>query len=134
MSFKQPEIMNNVYVDGVSPSLRISGSVASSSVDQQLTTTQDLSAGALNYTTTVGSNFILHGVYFVFDSATTQDVSLEYNGVEIFKETATTATSANIIANNLKILAGLGNELTIKCTNTGTPAINVDVIVDIEVI
>jgi hypothetical protein len=125
------EVLNNVYIEGASPALR---TVSSSGVAQQLTTTQDLSVGALNYTTTVGSNFIVNGVYFVFDSATTQDVSLEYNGVEIFKETATTATSATIITDGFKVLANLGSELTIKCTNNGTPAVNVDVTVDIEVI
>ena len=125
------EILNNVYIDGVSPALR---TVSSTGITQQLSTTQDLSAGVLNYTTSIGSDFIVNGVYFVFDSATTQDISLEYNGVEIFKETANTATSASIITDGFKILAGLGNELTVKCTNNGTPAVNVNVKIDIELI
>jgi hypothetical protein len=123
------EVLRDVFVSGTSPSLRVT-------LDggfQQLNTLQDLSVGELDYTTTLGKNFTLLGVYFKFDSPTTQEISLEYNGGVIFKEVVNTSSFANIVISDLKILAGLGNELTVKCTNNGTPAINVEVIIDIEV-
>ena len=131
---KADEILNKVCINGENPSLRINGIVSSGGSTSQLTASQNLSLGELNYTSTIGNDFIINGVYFKFDNATTQDISLEYNNVEIFKETAITVNSAFIDAENFKILGSLGKELTVKCTNTGTPNITIDVIIDIEVI
>ena len=116
---------------GVS-SLRVVGNLSLTGTTTQLTTTQDLSTGALDYTTVVGSNFIVKGIYFSFDSATTQDISLEYLESITFVETATSALSAKIDG-DLTIFAGEGSELTIKCTNNGTPAVTVTVTLDVEV-
>ena len=128
---KGDEVLRNVESTvGTTRFLRVS----SGGVSAQLTSSQDLSAGILDYTSSVGSDFLLNGVFFTFDGVTTQDVSLEYNGVVIFSQTASNVTTAFIDAGSYKILGSLSKELTIKCTNTGTPAIEVSIIADIEVV
>jgi len=129
---KGDEVLRNVY-DESTNTLGINGSVSLGGTATQITTSQDLSAGALNYTTSVGDNFVVKGIYFSFTLATTQTISLEYNGIPIFSDEGTSMTSAKICG-DISIYAGLGQELTVKCTNTGTPASIVSVTLDIEVI
>ena len=124
-----PHILNEVW-DTTANALKTTGTTGGTPT--QITTSQDLSLGALNYTTSVGDNFVVKGIYFSFTLATTQTISLEYNGIPIFSDEGTLMESSKICG-DISIFAGEGSELTIKCTNTGTPASTVSVILDVEV-
>ena len=128
------QVLNATEVElaGGERALRVTGSVSSGGEAQEITTSQDLSIAPLNYTTSVGDNFIVKGIYLTFTSSTTQTITIEYNGVKLIDEEITGQTAR--VCGGFTIYGGLGKELTITCTNTGTPAITVDVIIDIEVI
>jgi len=98
----------------------------------EVTTTQDLATGALSYETIETSDFKVLGAYFVFDGTTTQTITLTYNSVKIFEEEVTPSTTVFIDLDQI-ILASLGKQLTVACTNTGTPAITVILTLDVEV-
>lgn len=128
---KGDEVLRNSY-NSMDKSIKVSGSVSSGGVPQQLTTSQDLSAGALSYTTDIGQNFIVKGLYLKATSEITQTVTVEYNGVEIIDESLTFTTAK--LGEEFAVFAGSGEELTITCTNSGTPAITLTLVLDIEVV
>lgn len=99
---------------------------------QQLVSEQDLSVGSLSYTTDVGKNFIVKGIYLIADSEITQTVKLTYNDVDLLSKELTFTTAK--IGEEFTAFAESGEELTITCTNTGTPAVTLKVVMDIEVI
>ena len=126
------EVLRNIY-NSTTNTIGVSGTVYSGGTAQQLTTTQDLSAGALSYTTALTSNFVVKGVYFSFTGAVTQDIALVYNGVTIFANTITAGTTA-YVEGDFTILGSLSKNLTVSCTNNTNPAITVTLTIDCEVI
>lgn len=127
---KGNEILRNSY-NSTNKSIKVSGSVYSGGVLQQLTTSQDLSADSLSYTTDIGENFIVKGLYLRATGEITQTVTLEYNGVKIIDEELTFTTAK--LGEEFTVFAGSGEELTVTCTNSGTPAITLTLVLDLEV-
>jgi len=128
---KSDEVMGKIYND-TDKSIKVSGSVSSGGVPQQLTTSQDLSADSLSYTTSIGENFIVKGLYLKATGEITQTVTLEYNGVKIIDEELTFTTAK--LGEEFTVFAGSGEELTVTCTNSGTPAITLTLVLDLEVV
>ena len=98
----------------------------------EITTTQNLATGALDFTTSVGSNFTVKGVYFLFSGSVTQTITLTYRSVVLFTE-AVTAGATAFIEGDFDILGAEGEELTIECTNNTTPAVTLTVTLDVGV-
>ena len=129
---KADEVLRNIY-DKEGNTIGVSGTTYSGGVPSQLITTQDLATGALNYTTAVGSNFIVKGIYFVFSGSVTQDITIEYNGVPLREYTITGGTTS-YVTGDFSIQGANGKELTITCTNNVTPAIVLTLTIDVEVV
>jgi hypothetical protein len=127
-------VLRNVQIEGIEPALRVVGTVSSGGIPEQLEVTQDLSVGDLDYTTSISNNFLVNGIYFNFSNIVTQTISLEYNGIEIFKTDVDGTTNVFINMEKFKILGNLGKQLTVKCTNTSTPSVVLEVTLDVEVI
>ena len=120
--------------DKTTNTIGVNGSVYSGGTVQQLTTTQDLSAGALSYTTTLTDDFIVKSVYFSFTGAITQDIAMSVNGVTLPGASTITAVSSAYIEGGFTVYGSLSEALTVTCTNNTTPAVTVTLIINTEVI
>lgn len=100
---------------------------------------QDLSVGALSFTTTETEKFKISYINFNFSGSATQDITITKttgiaNKDEILEKQSLTAnTSARFVSiANTVIDPTIGEQLEITVTNTGTPAITVYTTLKIE--
>lgn len=93
------------------------------------TASQDLSAGALSYTTTIGFDWTVSRIEFSLTVATDQTFTVT--------KVATTGDDkvlfSRLVENATDVIAPLGmdlndgDEIKVECTNTGTPSSTVNV-------
>lgn len=103
-------------------------------IDSTLVTktgTQDLSAGALAYTTNFAADTRIKQVMIHADAAMTQTITVTFDSATgatydtvLDKTSVTTATDYLWIPDHDFVIAS-GDEFLIACTNSGTPAVNV---------
>ena len=107
----------------------------------EATTTQDLSAGALSFTTSFGTDFRLVSVLIHGDAAFSQTITMTVDALAganydtvIGQETTSSVQDVQFVPAASEQLFKDGSELKIDVTNTGTPAVNlyVTVVVALE--
>lgn len=99
---------------------------------REVTTSQDLSVGALSYTTSIARDFRLISVFFHFSGNVTQTVSVTLDasaGANYDTKMRSLSLTNNSDVQFVPEISTQdfkdGNEIKIECTNTGTPAVTV---------
>ena len=103
------------------------------------TTSQDLSAGVLDYTTSFTSDFRLVSIMFSMTGAATQTVRLDYDSSDganydtrLTQSAFTGQTWIFYTPPNSNQLFKVGDQIRARMTNTGTPAITVYMTIIVE--
>lgn len=105
----------------------------------QATASQNLATSSLSFTTSFSEDFRLISIFFKFTGAVSQTITVTLDSVQgssydtvIGTVTLSSNTSVQFVPIAVDQDFKDGDELLITCTNTGTPAITVNLVVSVE--